>query len=192
MYRLTVPLLSRRTGAGRNHDRARRHLPALRPNPSRQDALHSLIKGRPPQTYHPSAALDLWRRLKDLQLRSFRPTQNLFWWAHGAGNRSGDVSGSAARLCITRAVVGDAKGLGSRRRLVRDFSDGAIVRYERLPAVASLPELTEPPSYFNREVRQAFQMSWRELGVTSPVCSVLALTSQLSRCNGMKRLPSRC
>jgi len=47
---------------------------------------------------------------------------------------------------------------------VRDFADGAIVRYERLPAIASLPELTEPPSYFNREVRQAFQMSWRELG----------------------------
>jgi lipopolysaccharide export system permease protein len=38
------------------------------------------------------------------------------------------------------------------------------VRYERLPAVTSLPELTEPPSYFNREVRQAFQMSWQELG----------------------------
>src|SRR5256886_8777856 len=46
---------------------------------------------------------------------------------------------------------------------VRDFADGTIVRYERLPPVASLPELTEPPSYFNREVRQAFQMSWREL-----------------------------
>ena len=30
--------------------------------------------------------------------------------------------------------------------------------------VRFLPELSEPPSYFNREVRQAFQMSWRELG----------------------------
>jgi lipopolysaccharide export LptBFGC system permease protein LptF len=46
---------------------------------------------------------------------------------------------------------------------VRDFSDGTIVRYDHLPPVTSLPELTEPPSYFNREVRQAFQMSWREL-----------------------------
>ena len=36
-------------------------------------------------------------------------------------------------------------------------------RYDQLPPVTSLPELTEPPSYFNREVRQAFQMSWREL-----------------------------
>jgi lipopolysaccharide export system permease protein len=46
---------------------------------------------------------------------------------------------------------------------VRDFSGGTIVRYQQLPPVTSLPELTEPPSYFNREVRQAFQMSWREL-----------------------------
>src|SRR2546430_10230140 len=45
---------------------------------------------------------------------------------------------------------------------VRDFADGTIVRYERLPPVAALPELTEPPSYFNREVRQAFQMRDRK------------------------------
>src|SRR5207253_7700760 len=46
---------------------------------------------------------------------------------------------------------------------VRDFADGTIIRYERLPPITSLPELTEPPSYFNREVRQAFEMSWRDL-----------------------------
>jgi lipopolysaccharide export system permease protein len=45
---------------------------------------------------------------------------------------------------------------------VRDFSDGKIVRYEQFSATA-LPELKEPPSYFNREIRQAFQLSWREL-----------------------------
>jgi len=36
----------------------------------------------------------------------------------------------------------------------RRFSSGTIVRYDRLPPVTSLPELTEPPGYFNREVRQ--------------------------------------
>ncbi len=45
---------------------------------------------------------------------------------------------------------------------MRDFSGGTIVRYERFP-VTSLPELSEPPSYFNREVRQASQMSWGAL-----------------------------
>ena len=45
---------------------------------------------------------------------------------------------------------------------VRDFADGTITRYQRFP-VTSLPELSEPPSYFNREVRQASQMSWGAL-----------------------------
>ena len=45
---------------------------------------------------------------------------------------------------------------------IRDFSDGTITRYDRFPAAAP-EELTEPPSYFNREVRQAFQMSLPEL-----------------------------
>jgi|SRR5208282_5220049 len=45
---------------------------------------------------------------------------------------------------------------------IRDFTDGNISRYERFP-VTALPEISEPPSYFNREVRQATQMSWGEL-----------------------------
>jgi lipopolysaccharide export LptBFGC system permease protein LptF len=46
---------------------------------------------------------------------------------------------------------------------VRDFSGGTITKYAPFPAT-EFAELTEPPSYFDREVRQAFQMSWRELG----------------------------
>jgi lipopolysaccharide export LptBFGC system permease protein LptF len=69
---------------------------------------------------------------------------------------------------------------------LRDFRDGTIVRYEPLPPVTSLPELTEPPSYFNREVRQAFQMSWRELssyinGLHGAGFDVSALTVQWHR-----------
>jgi lipopolysaccharide export LptBFGC system permease protein LptF len=45
---------------------------------------------------------------------------------------------------------------------VRDFSGGTITRYDHF-RVQSFPELTEPPEYFNREVRQAFQMDWSEL-----------------------------
>jgi len=43
---------------------------------------------------------------------------------------------------------------------VRDFQDGSIEKYQKFTATA-LPELSEPPSYFNREVRQAFQLSFR-------------------------------
>ena len=46
---------------------------------------------------------------------------------------------------------------------MRDFSDGRITRYAPFK-VSSLAELTEPPSYFRREVRQSYQMNWRQLG----------------------------
>src|SRR5205814_6358260 len=45
---------------------------------------------------------------------------------------------------------------------LRDFQDGSVQKYEKFTATA-LPELTEPPTYFNREVRQAFQLSFRQL-----------------------------
>src|SRR6202043_368355 len=44
----------------------------------------------------------------------------------------------------------------------RDFDHGAISRYVPFQAYA-LNELNEPPSYFNREVRQSYQMTWWEL-----------------------------
>jgi lipopolysaccharide export LptBFGC system permease protein LptF len=45
---------------------------------------------------------------------------------------------------------------------IRDFADGTVSRYDRFNATA-LPELSEPPAYFNREVVQATQMNWQEL-----------------------------
>src|SRR5258708_20384702 len=45
---------------------------------------------------------------------------------------------------------------------VRDFADGTVEKYTPFK-LNYLPELVEPPSYFNREVIQAFQMSWRDL-----------------------------
>jgi lipopolysaccharide export LptBFGC system permease protein LptF len=45
---------------------------------------------------------------------------------------------------------------------VRDFTPGAVERYSPFK-VTTLPELSEPPSYFNREVLPAILMSWREL-----------------------------
>src|SRR6266478_4094521 len=129
----------------------------------RQDALHNLIKGRPAQTYtHPQRWI-FGENYKIYNYDLFDPTQNLFG---GLTVLEIDpvtfqvrrrIFASRARWSVTQKVW------GLEGSWVRDFADGTIVRYERLPAVISLPELTEPPSYFNREVRQAFQMSWREL-----------------------------
>jgi len=130
----------------------------------RQDALHSLIKGRPPQTYtHPQRWI-FGEGSKIYNYDLFDPTQNLF-----GGLTVLEIDQATfqvqRRIFASRARWSETQKVWALEgSWVRDFADGAIVRYERLPAIASLPELTEPPSYFNREVRQAFQMSWRELG----------------------------
>jgi len=80
----------------------------------RQDALRNQIKGKPPQTYtHPSAGSSVKTQKSTITISS--TPRRIFWRTHGAGNRSGDVSGAATHLCIARAVVGNAKGVGTRR-----------------------------------------------------------------------------
>ena len=129
----------------------------------RQDALHNLIKGRPPQTYtHPQRWI-FGEGSKIYNYDLFDPTQNLF-----GGLTVLEID--PATFQVRRRIFASRARWSETQKVwvlegswVRDFADGTIVRYERLPPVTSLPELTEPPSYFNREVRQAFQMSWREL-----------------------------
>ncbi len=129
----------------------------------RQDALHNLIKGRPPQTYtHPQRWI-FGESSNIYNYDLFDPTQNLF------GGLTVLEIDPASFQVRRRVFASRAKWSESQKvwvlegSWVRDFAEGTIVRYERLPPVTSLPELTEPPSYFNREVRQAFQMTWREL-----------------------------
>src|SRR5580704_1981354 len=129
----------------------------------RQDALHNQIKGRPPQTYtHPQRWI-FGENSKVYNYDLFDPKQNLF------GGLTVLEIDPATFQVRRRIFASRARWLETPKAWVlegswvRDFADGTIVRYERLPPVTSLPELTEPPSYFNREVRQAFQMSWREL-----------------------------
>jgi LPS export ABC transporter permease LptF/LPS export ABC transporter permease LptG len=128
----------------------------------RQDALRNQIKGRPAQTYaHPQR----WIFGNDEKIYNydlFDPAQNLF------GGLSVVELDPATfqmrrRIFATRATWSDSQKVWVLEGgWVRDFADGTIARYERFP-VTSLPELSEPPSYFNREVRQASQMSWGAL-----------------------------
>jgi len=129
----------------------------------RQDALRNQIKGKPPQTYtHPQRWI-FGENSKIYNYDLFDPTQNLF-----GGLTVLEID--PATFQVRRRIFASRARWSETPKVwvlegswVRDFADGTIVRYERLPPVTSLPELTEPPSYFNREVRQAFQMSWREL-----------------------------
>jgi LPS export ABC transporter permease LptF/LPS export ABC transporter permease LptG len=128
----------------------------------RQDALRNQIKGRPPQTYtHPQRWI-FGENSKIYNYDLFDPAENLF------GGLS-VVELDPATFQIRRRIFANRARWSESQKLwvlesgwVRDFSDGTIARYERFSATA-LPELKEPPSYFNREIRQAFQLSWREL-----------------------------
>jgi LPS export ABC transporter permease LptF/LPS export ABC transporter permease LptG len=128
----------------------------------RQDALRNQIKGRPPQTYtHPQRWI-FGENSKIYNYDLFDPAENLF------GGLS-VVELDTATFQIRRRIFANRARWSESQKLwvlesgwVRDFSDGRIMRYERFSATA-LPELREPPSYFNREIRQAFQLSWREL-----------------------------
>ena len=131
----------------------------------RQDALRNQIKGRPAQTY-------------------FQPAQQ---WIFGKDNRiyKYELFDPDRQLIGGLSVFElDPQTFQLRRRVfadratwepsvntwvltggwLRDFdSDGHVVRYQPFQAT-SLPELTEPPTYFRREVRQYYQMNWHQLG----------------------------
>lgn len=125
----------------------------------RQDALRNQIKGRPPQTY---ARPQRWIFGNDEKIYNydlFDPAQSFF------GGLS-VVELDPATFQMKRRVFATRAQWSNSEKVwvleggwVRDFAGGTISRYERFP-VTSLPELSEPPSYFNREVRQASQMSW--------------------------------
>jgi LPS export ABC transporter permease LptG len=128
----------------------------------RQDALRNQIKGKPAQTYtHPQRWI-FGENAKIYNYDLFDPVQNLF------GGLS-IIEIDPANFQVRRRIFATRAQWSASQNTwllesgwVRDFADGSISRYERFPVMA-LPELTEPPSYFNREVRQAFQMNWGEL-----------------------------
>ena len=128
----------------------------------RQDALHNQIKGRPPQTYtHPQRWI-FGEGTKIYNYDLFDSAENLF------GGLSVVEIDPATFQMRRRIFASRARWSASQKTWmleggwVRDFSDGNTTSYRQFP-VTSLAELTEPPSYFNREVKPAFQMSWGEL-----------------------------
>jgi LPS export ABC transporter permease LptG len=131
----------------------------------RQDALRNQIKGKPAQTYTQPQRWIFGENNKIYNYDLFDPSQNLF-----GGLTVLEID--PRNFQLRRRIFASRARWSESQKVwvleggwVRDFSDGTIVRYEQLPPVTSLPELTEPPTYFNREVRQAFQLSWRELSV---------------------------
>jgi LPS export ABC transporter permease LptF/LPS export ABC transporter permease LptG len=160
LYRLAIPLLLAGTAVMATMVTLdETYLPYAT---QRQDALHNQIKGRPPQTYMRPQRWIFGENAKIYNYDLFDSSQNLF----GGLNI---LELDPATFQMRRRVFASRAHWSDSQKVwileggwIRDFSDGAIIRFDRFP-VTSLPELTEPPSYFHREVRQAFQMSWVEL-----------------------------
>lgn len=151
----------------------------------RQDALRAVIKGRPPQTYTRPQRWIFGVNYKVYNYDLFDANEKLF------GGLSVIELDPATFQMRRRVFATRAEWLDSENTWVlesgwvRDFSGSTVERYTPFK-VTSLPELTEPPSYFNREVIQAFQMSWRELsryiaGLRTAGFDVSSLTVQLHK-----------
>ena len=128
----------------------------------RQDALRNQIKGKPAQTYMRPQRWIFGENNKSYNYDLFDPAQNLFGGLSVLEIDPGTFQ-VRRRIFASRARWSELqKTWVLESGWMRDFSGGTITRYDRFPAAAPA-ELTEPPSYFNREVRQAFQMSLPEL-----------------------------
>ncbi|MGO9641787.1 MAG: LptF/LptG family permease [Candidatus Acidiferrales bacterium] len=129
----------------------------------RQDELRNEIKGRPPQTYF--SPLHQWifgENAKVYNYALFDPEHNLF-----GGLSVFELDPTTfqlrRRVYAARARWDPNQGIWILESgWVRDFENGQVTHYVPFLGYA-LSELSEPPSYFNREVRQWDQMNWEEL-----------------------------
>jgi LPS export ABC transporter permease LptF/LPS export ABC transporter permease LptG len=128
----------------------------------RQDAYRAIIKGRPPQTYTRPQRWILGEDYKVYNYDLFDPKEKLFGGLSVIELDPANFE-MRRRVFATRARwLDDEKTWVLESGWIRDFSTGAVERYAPFK-VTTLPELVEPPSYFNREVIQAILMSWRDL-----------------------------
>ena len=129
----------------------------------RQDALRNEIKGRPPQTYYqPSRQWIFGENARVYNYELFDPDHELF-----GGLNVFELDPSTfeirRRFYAARAHCDKQQNISILESVwVRDFDHGQISRYQPFLANA-MKELDEPPSYFNREVRQSYQMTWWQL-----------------------------
>jgi LPS export ABC transporter permease LptF/LPS export ABC transporter permease LptG len=129
----------------------------------RQDALRNQIKGRPAQTYYqPRRRWIFGEHSKVYNYEFFDPDRQLF------GNLN-VFELDASTFQIARRIYAARAHWDSQQSVwilesgwLRDFDHGQVSHYQPFLGYA-LKELNEPPSYFNREVRQSYQMTWWEL-----------------------------
>ncbi len=131
----------------------------------RQDALRNEIKGRPPQTYfNPNQSWIYGLNDKIYNYQLFDPDRSFFGGLN-VFELDAETFRLRRRVYASRAIWSPEQGTWLLEGgWVRDFDGANIVRYTPFKAYM-LSELTEPPGYFHREVRQSYQMNLREMAV---------------------------
>ncbi len=131
----------------------------------RQDALRNEIKGRPAQTYlQPAQEWIAGQEDKLYNYEFFDPDQQLFGGLN-VFELDPKTFQIKRRIYASRATWEPTENTWALTGgWVRDFDPSGRVSEYQTFKVTSLPEMSEPPSYFRREVRQYYQMNWRQLG----------------------------
>jgi LPS export ABC transporter permease LptG/LPS export ABC transporter permease LptF len=130
----------------------------------RQDALRDQIKGRPAETYfQPAHQWIFGEHDKIFNYQFFDSDNNVF----GGLNV---IELDPATFQMRRRVYADRaywepslKSWVLEGGWVRDFTGATITSFVPFRA-ETLDEFSETPDYFKREVRQYYQMNWRQLG----------------------------
>jgi LPS export ABC transporter permease LptF/LPS export ABC transporter permease LptG len=127
----------------------------------RQDELRNQIKGRPPRTfYQPRHQWIFGENSKIYNYDFFDSDRHLFGGLN-VFELDGGTFQIKRRVFATRAFW-EQNAWILESGWARDFDANGVVSYTPFQ-VTKLAELTEPPTYFTREVRQASQMNWQEL-----------------------------
>ena len=128
-----------------------------------QDALRNQIKGRPAQTfYQPRRQWIFGENSKIWNYEVYDPDRHIFG---GLRVIALDPQTFQLRRRVFAARAHWSDQLNTwvlEEGWIRDFNGTTATRFTPFLAT-SLAELTEPPGYFQREVRQSYQLNWREL-----------------------------
>jgi LPS export ABC transporter permease LptG len=136
------------------------YLPQLN---KKQDALRNQIKGKPPQTYlRPDRKWIFGQHSTIYYYQFFDPDQDRF----------GSISAfefDSKTFQLTRRIYAErAHWSDSLHRWIfengweRDFSGTTVTGYRPFE-VSTFAELSEPPPYFKKEVKQSLEMNYEEL-----------------------------
>lgn len=129
----------------------------------RQDALWSTMKGKPPQTYLRADRKWIFGQQSTIfYYEFFDPDRNQF-------GRLAIFQFDPQTLSITRRIYAtrvhweeSLQGWIFEQGWERTFNGSAIGKYEKFD-VRTFPDITEPPSYFKKEVKQSSEMNYEEL-----------------------------